>query len=240
MDIQPHDQLDRLPTELKCIVARLLTALDNRKSLVLVNKAWAAVGLPFRWETFTTDLVHSNPRSLLGLGHPNSSIVKHVRNINLLARASSSNVDYLLTLLAKILRGQLHGFKSKETIQASTLSLLLVLHPALEVLHVPGGAMLGDTLQSPWTSDCFSNLTSMDIYTQCFSGKDLSRIATSCPKLEQLSLDLYSLVPGNVDAPNYDIIGRAPNSTQAPSEFEVALNAIASMPNLHTLRITNP
>jgi hypothetical protein len=50
MDDKLPDQLDRLPTELKCTAARYITAMNDRKALALVNKAWSEVTLPILWE----------------------------------------------------------------------------------------------------------------------------------------------------------------------------------------------
>jgi hypothetical protein len=130
----PLDHLERLPAELKCAIARYVNNLNDRKALVLANKAWAEVVVPFLWETLTTDLIQSGKRHVLGLAHPKSNIIKHVRNINLLARSlDGGHVDHFPTLLAAIPRGQLRGFSSASQIQLSTSNLLLLLHPKLEV-----------------------------------------------------------------------------------------------------------
>jgi hypothetical protein len=67
---QPPDYLDRLPTELKYMAVCYIEALTDRKALVLVNKVWSKVALPFLWETFTTDLIQRDQRHLLGIAHP--------------------------------------------------------------------------------------------------------------------------------------------------------------------------
>lgn len=74
---------------------------------------------------------------------------------------------------------------------------------------------------------------------QCINAGDLSLIAASCPKLEQLALPLYSINPEDEDAPDYDIIGPRPGHPHVRTELEAALDAIASMENLHTLRISD-
>jgi hypothetical protein len=84
LDPQKQDHLHRLPTELKCAVARLLTTLPDRKSLVLVNRAWADIALLVLWEIFNTGFAQSGQRNLLGLAHPKSNITKHVHYFRIL------------------------------------------------------------------------------------------------------------------------------------------------------------
>jgi hypothetical protein len=187
-DETPCNHLDRLSTELKCAVARLTFALKDRKSLVLVNKTWADVILPFLWEVFITDLTNPGQRNLLGLAHPGSNILKHVRNIHLLKSSLQTNVDHLPTLLAAIPRGQLQGFKSDGSIPLSTVNLLLLLHPKLENLCIPGSAVLSSALNSAWTTGCFSRLTHVAIQVGNFSREGFRKLWVECPNLRRLEL----------------------------------------------------
>lgn len=72
---------------------------------------------------------------------------------------------------------------------------------------------------------------------RCFNATDLQKIATACPELERLSLNLYEIDP---DRNESDFLGPQSGVAFVPNEFEKALNAIASMPKLHSLRLTNP
>jgi hypothetical protein len=72
---------------------------------------------------------------------------------------------------------------------------------------------------------------------RCFDAADLHKIATACPNLEQLCLNLYEI---DDDRNESDILGPQPGITFQPNEFEQALCAIAAMPNLRILRLTNP
>jgi hypothetical protein len=188
---QPPDSLDSLPTELKCAVARYVDALTDRKALVLVNKGWSGVILPFLWETFTTDLILSGQRHLLGLADPQSNIIKYVRNINLLDRSLPGNVNHLPKLLAVIPRGQLRAFRSVCQVQQAIIELLLMLHSNLEVLDIPADSVLADVLNSPWTTGCFSSLTSFKINIRCFSSQALQRLWGECTSLIHLEFQGY-------------------------------------------------
>jgi hypothetical protein len=182
----PLDHLERIPAELKCTVTRYIDNLDDRKALVLVNKAWAEVVAPFLWETLTTDLIQSGQRHVLGLAHPTSNIVKHVRNIKLLSRSLTGNVDHLPMLLAAIPRGQLRGFSSASQIQLSTSNLLLLLHPKLEVFTTPESGVIAHAIQSPWTVGCLSYLKTLSVDVDLFTSKHLQKIWKECPKLVNL------------------------------------------------------
>jgi hypothetical protein len=74
---------------------------------------------------------------------------------------------------------------------------------------------------------------------RCFTPEDMSHITEAYPKLEQLCINIYGLIPGDQDAPDSDIIGLSPTTLHAPTEIEAALTAIANMKQLHTLRITD-
>lgn len=67
---QPPEFLDRLPAELKCIIARYTTCLDDRQALSLISRAWADAVHPILWKTFTMDLMLSGQRKPLGFAHP--------------------------------------------------------------------------------------------------------------------------------------------------------------------------
>jgi hypothetical protein len=66
MDAMEHQQIDHLsslPIELRCAIAKQLTALNDMKNLVLVNKTCADVGLPLLWMTSTTPPANSKEAS---------------------------------------------------------------------------------------------------------------------------------------------------------------------------------
>jgi hypothetical protein len=182
------DHTNRLPAELKCAIARYIDTPANRKALVLVNKAWSEVVLPFLWETLTTDLTQIGQRRLLGISHPGSNILKHIRNISLLHRNVSTSEDILSTLLVAIPRGQLRGFTSTDRIPIQTLNLLLLSHPNLERLELPTNCGLSGVLQSPWTIGCLSNLENIVVHVQGFASDGLRRLWDECPKLTHLYL----------------------------------------------------
>ncbi|KAH7089490.1 hypothetical protein FB567DRAFT_559025 [Paraphoma chrysanthemicola] len=73
--------------------------------------------------------------------------------------------------------------------------------------------------------------------TKCMVAGDLQQIATACPELQQLCLNLYEIDP---DRNESDILGPQPGVTYVANDFEEALQAIASMPKLKVLRFTNP
>lgn len=181
------DQLDRLPTELKYTVARYVTALNDRKSLVLVNKAWSEVVLPFLWENFNTDLTQTGTRQVMRLAHPKSNILKHVRMIRL-TRSITGDVDHLPLFLAAIPRGQLRGFKSASSTSLSTLILLLRLHPRLEEIDIPQDSAFDNAFKSPWTQGCFSGLRSIVVAVGSFTNEGLQRLWDECSNLVHLEL----------------------------------------------------
>lgn len=121
LDDHLPDYLDRLPNEIKSEVARYIAKLSDRKALVLVKKAWSGITLPYLRETFTTDLLQTGERVEMGLAHPNSNIIKHVRNIQLRSRNSASGPD-LPVLLAAIPSGQLLGLSVLGTTKVLSLS----------------------------------------------------------------------------------------------------------------------
>ncbi|KAH7073953.1 hypothetical protein BKA63DRAFT_515100 [Paraphoma chrysanthemicola] len=197
MDTQLRDQTERLPIELKCVVARFITTRTDRKSVATINKAWSAVVLPFLWDTFKTDLLQRGGRSLSALANANSNIIKHVRHIHLLARTLVGNADHLPTLLAAIPRGQLRGFATIDEIQASSLNLLLLLHPKLDSLILPAGSSISEALQSPWTSGCFSNVHSMVLDVESVSCEGFRRLWRECRGLRKLDLRYLAPVYGS-------------------------------------------
>jgi hypothetical protein len=71
----------------------------------------------------------------------------------------------------------------------------------------------------------------------CFSAIDMHRIAAACTNLQYLCLNLYEL---DIDRDESDILGPRPGADFVPSEFEQALIAIASIPTLRDLCLTNP
>jgi hypothetical protein len=73
--------------------------------------------------------------------------------------------------------------------------------------------------------------------TRCFNAEDLQKVATACPRLERLCLNLYEIVP---DVPEGDFLGPYPTIPSDSTEFEKALIAIASIRSLKWLRLTNP
>jgi hypothetical protein len=188
MDDHLPDQLDRLPTELKCVVASYITELSDRKALVLVNKAWSDVVLPHLWETFTTDLTQTNGRHVMGLASPKSNIIKHLRIISLLTRALIPNVDHLPTLLAVIPRGQLRGFKSVSQLQLSTVNLLLRLHPKLQQCDLPSDNTFANALLSGRVTGCLPGLTFVTVNLKHFPTNALQMLWVECPKLAHLKL----------------------------------------------------
>jgi len=72
---------------------------------------------------------------------------------------------------------------------------------------------------------------------RCCDAGDLPQSATACTELEQLCLNLYEL---DTDRNESDFLGPLADGLFTPSAFEEALVAIAGMPKLHTLRLTNP
>jgi hypothetical protein len=170
MDDHLPDQLDRLPTELKCVVASYITELSDRKALVLVNKAWSDVVLPHLWETFTTDLTQTNGRHVMGLASPKSNIIKHLRIISLLTR------------------GQLRGFKSVSQLQLSTVNLLLRLHPKLQQCDLPSDNTFANALLSGRVTGCLPGLTFVTVNLKHFPTNALQMLWVECPKLAHLKL----------------------------------------------------
>jgi hypothetical protein len=73
--------------------------------------------------------------------------------------------------------------------------------------------------------------------TRCLVPLDLHKIATACPNLEQLCLNLYKI---DEDRDESDILGPQSCVDFTPCEFEKALIVIASIPKLSVLRFTNP
>jgi hypothetical protein len=61
---------------------------------------------------------------------------------------------------------------------------------------------------------------------KCMGAADIKEIASTCPKIEQLCLNLYELDP---DEPEGEVLGPPPNISFQPTAFESALSAITSM-----------
>ncbi|KAH4103590.1 hypothetical protein HBH98_011040 [Parastagonospora nodorum] len=72
---------------------------------------------------------------------------------------------------------------------------------------------------------------------KCFDASDMQKIATGCPNIRQLCLNLYEIAG---DENEDDILGPRQGVPYTPNEFEQALTAIAGMPKLRILRFTNP
>jgi len=155
---------------------------------VLVSKTWADVVLPYLWETLKTDLVNTGSRDIRLLASTKSNILKHVRKMHILPRTTSSGEDHLPTLLAAVPRGQLCGFQSDRALAQSTVDILLRLHPNLVVFKLLTGSALANALASPWTEGCFTNLTSMIVYPNCFSRASLQKVWRECPGLLDMQL----------------------------------------------------
>lgn len=98
------------------------------------------------------------------------------------------------TLLAAIPRGQLRGFRSDNTIEVSTLNSLLLLHPQIEQLQVPGSASVCNALLSPWTTNCLRHLTAVIVHVGEFSREGVQKLWVECPKLRRLDLRPSPLV----------------------------------------------
>jgi hypothetical protein len=184
-----RDHLGRLPAELKCAVVRSLSALKDRQALSLLNKEWAVVVMPIMWETFTTDLnAKKGQRDVLGLAHPDSNIIKHVRRIHLFKSLDATKCDNLLPrLLTAIPRDQLRGFKSKISVPIDSLELLVQLHTRLEKLDLIGIDILV-ILQSPWTGRSLSELTSIKIPVGTLESRAVGDLWTNCTKLKHVCL----------------------------------------------------
>jgi hypothetical protein len=73
--------------------------------------------------------------------------------------------------------------------------------------------------------------------TASFDASDLLKVATGCPQLRQLCLNLYEIDPDHNES---DVLGPQADRLYTPNEFKQALSAIASMPKLQVLRFTNP
>lgn len=188
---QQHNTLERLPTELKYVIARLMDCLSDHQSLGLVNKSWSDVSLPILWETFTLDLLLSGQRDMLGLASAGSNITKYVRNLNMLGRPSLHyNEDQLPLLLSSMPREQLRSFHCGTGVATVTLMLLLRVHLELKNFSVPSGET-ANLLQSPWTNSCFSKLTRISIYVNLFSHRALACIWAQCPSLAYLRITRF-------------------------------------------------
>jgi hypothetical protein len=148
------------------------------------------------WETFTTDLVDTSKRNVLGLAHSGSNIIKHVRKMHLLdRRIPSSNEDNLPMFLATIPRGQLREFKCGSGVSSSALTIMLQIHTDLEELSV-SGTMISTLLDSLWIVGSFSGLTRMDIFVNRISKASFQRLWSRCPRLAHIrllrSVELFS------------------------------------------------
>jgi hypothetical protein len=74
----------------------------------------------------------------------------------------------------------------------------------------------------------------------CFSAADITRLASVCPRIQQLCLNIFDLAPGASE----DFAGfhtKAYSDVVVPqTHFEAALGAIAKMPSHQTLRLPDP
>jgi hypothetical protein len=237
---EPINHTDRLPAELKCTITRHVRGITHRKALVLVNKAWSEVALPFLWETLTTDLVQKDQRHLIGIAHPDSNIVRHIRNISLLDRSISVSDDHLPKLLAVIPRNQLREFKSATLIQQSTIELLLMLHSNLEVLELPTDSNLAGVVNSLWTSGCLSSLKSIKIDVCSFSSQAIQKLWAECANL--LHLDLESRAQGSMGSILHEDAFRSGSEQELPSSSPqnktVSILPRAGALELESLRIS--
>lgn len=239
---QPPDRLSALPTKLRCAIARRVVALNDRKALVLVNKACAEVTLSFLWNTLTTDLVETGSRDLVGLAHRDSNIIKHVQSINLVARSLSGTFDHLATLLASIPRGQLRRFKSVKEVSFSTIDLLLRLHPDLEALDIGSKQAIAYAMESPWAAGSLSKLKSMDIYVDCFTSKGFQNVWNRCISLKSLKLRRWSSSTENnrPGVPADAFISALDSNTNAPTSTSVYTETVAQIEGLYIGDITLP
>jgi hypothetical protein len=73
--------------------------------------------------------------------------------------------------------------------------------------------------------------------SRCFSANDLENIATTCTELKHLYLNIYEM---DTDRFESEILGPQRDVAFQPSEFEQALTAIATIPTLLSLHLTNP
>jgi hypothetical protein len=145
--------------------------------------------MPIMWETFATDLlVKTGTRNVLGLAHPNSNIIKHVRRIHLRDRPNvAKEEDQLPRLLAAIPRNQLRGFKSRTGVPIRTLQLLLQLHTKLKRFEV-SEAEMSHILQSPWIDNSLSELARMSIPVDTLNPPVVQKVWMRYPKLKQIRL----------------------------------------------------
>jgi hypothetical protein len=71
----------------------------------------------------------------------------------------------------------------------------------------------------------------------CFSAADITRLASVCPRIQQLCLNIFDLAPGASEDLAGSHIKAFPDVVVPQTHFEAALGAIAKMPSLQTLRL---
>ncbi|CAO2648631.1 Nn.00g078980.m01.CDS01 [Neocucurbitaria sp. VM-36] len=241
--LQQHDHLHRLPTELKLVVARYTHALTDRRSLSLVNKAWAEVVLPGLWETFTTDLLQRGQRDARGLAHPKSNIVKYVQNIHILGRSLQIGMeDHLPMLLAAIPGGQLRGFRSTGGVPITTFKLMLQLHPKLEELNI--SEHFSRLLECPWTATRLSNIRQVDVNVDGLSRCGFQKLWSRCTNLAHLRMTSPRVANGTHPVLSVDHFlsseyGSTPKQTDCTGKLVHRVDAL-KLSSLHIGNVTLP
>jgi hypothetical protein len=192
--------------------------------------------MPTMWETFTTDLlVKTGTRSVVGLAHPTSKIIKHIRKLHLLDRPDvAEEEDQLPQLIAAIPRDQLCGFKSGNGVSTGSLQLLLQMHTRLKDFNVPGDEIL-QLLQSPWTGRSLSGLTRMDILLDRLTPDGAQKVWAHIPKLKYVRLMRTSnsaLTPNSLQEGHF-----SSDAQTATSQNEAQDTSTSSPPSLQLIRL---
>jgi hypothetical protein len=187
---QQHDYLDRLPTELKCAVARSLTTLSDRKSLVLIKRAWADVALPLHWEGAFELL--DGLATCFSQGSP---CLKSLRIVRLLEQGAVNVLSTLSSLLLSFNGLQQLHIQCNDCLKITVHGIMHHGETLKNLLIINGGI-------------------DRETKARCFDASDLCNIAIACPELTQLCLNLYE-----IDTVRYesDILGPQPGTTFTPS-----------------------
>lgn len=131
--------LQGFPTEILDNIFIFIRAEVDQRSVSLVSHRWCDVMTPHMFRYFTTDMCPTSDKEMAALIHPDSRILRHIRNLTVEEESEFSEEDLDL-LLAALPRDQLRSFthEGRKQLSTHTLQLLLQCHRTLNFLCATG------------------------------------------------------------------------------------------------------
>jgi hypothetical protein len=77
----------------------------HQRNVSLVSRAWKDIMYPLMWETFSNDMCSTSTKTLETLLHPDSGILRHVKELDLefaVDATTENNLRLLITALPRV------------------------------------------------------------------------------------------------------------------------------------------